>query len=65
MLAHRDRARDEWTDSDWQEWVREGERMYHLALDNPQFLRLEMWREEHQRRRAEYEKMLADNGVVN
>jgi hypothetical protein len=44
--------------------MKEADDMHRLALNNPSFLRLELWRDEVQRRRQEHEAMLVANGVV-
>lgn len=64
MVTRRDKAKADWTFNEWEEWVKEATDMHRLALQNPNFLNMEMWRDEYARRQAEYETMLAENGVV-
>jgi hypothetical protein len=40
MIDRKDKSNKDSTFSEWEEWVKEAEKMYHLALQNPNFLRL-------------------------
>lgn len=51
----REKAKSDWTTTEWEGWVKEAEDMHRLALQNPAFLNLEMWRDEYERRNVEYE----------
>jgi hypothetical protein len=64
MLSRKDKPKADWTFQEWESWVNEATDMHRLALLNPAFLRVEMWRDEYARRKIEHEKMLTANGVV-
>jgi hypothetical protein len=59
MTMRRDKPKSEWKGYEWQEWVNEATDMHRLALQNPASMNMELWRAEHDRRKAEHAEYLA------
>jgi hypothetical protein len=62
MLSRKEKPKEQWTFGEWEGWITEAEDMHRLALQQPKFLNIEIWRLEVERRRIEHEEMLKATG---